>query len=200
MRTFLTIASVLLSTPAFAQESWGEINEGEVSGIGTYATGLAVGDSFEFAPKYGWIGFNGEVLYHLKPEISLGITSGYQLFMGRERSTVEAGNAALNAYQFRYLDTVPILAVGRYYLDLGSVVAFVPALGIGTVYTNRLVDVGILALHDDIWHFGVAPQAGLLFHTDGPDLLVDAKYTFAIGGPEHPTEMWFTAEVGLLFD
>jgi hypothetical protein len=30
--------------------------------------------------------------------------------------------------------------------------------------------------------------------------VVDVKYTIAPGGSEVPTEMWFTAEAGLLFD
>jgi hypothetical protein len=202
MRTLPTLALALVSTRAFAAEplTWGETRVGEVSGIGTWATGLAIGDSYEFTPKYGFIGFNGEVMVHPRADVSVGLTSGYQLFLGQERSTVEAGDAALDAFQFRYLDTVPILAVGRYYVELSPIVSFFPALGIGTIYTNRVVDVGIVALYDDFWHFGVAPQVGLLFHTDGPDPVVDVKYNVAVGGSESPTEMWFTAEVGLLFD
>ncbi len=199
MGTITTLSLVLLSAPAFA-DTWGEENVGEISGMGTWATGLAIGDSYEFTPKYGFIGFNGEIMVHVRPDLSVGLSSGYQLFLGQERSTVEIGDAALNAHQFRYLDTFPIFAVGRYFLDLGSVVSFSPALGIGTVYTNRVVELGIVAIYDDVWHFGVAPQVGLVFHTDGPDPVVNFKYTLAPTGSEHPTEMWFTAEIGLVFD
>jgi hypothetical protein len=192
----------LVSSPASAQDgdSWGDRNVGEVSGIGTWATGLAIGDSFEFTPRYGFIGFNGEVMLHVRPEISIGLSSGYQVFLGQERSTVTLGDAAINAFQFRYLDTVPIFAVGRYFVDIVPELTFSPALGIGAVYTNREIDIGILGVYEDAWHFGVAPQLALVLHTDGPDPLLGVKYTFAPGGSETPTEMWFTAEIGLLFD
>jgi hypothetical protein len=199
MRTLATVALVLVSTPVLAADpmSWDEHEEGRVTGIATWATGLAIGDSYDFAPKYGFLGFNGEVMYWARSDLSIGISSGYQLFHGKERDTVHIGDVALNSYQFRYLDTVPILAVGRYYVALGDAASFFPALGIGTIYTNREADLGLVDVHDDAWHFGVAPQVGLLFHTAGPDPLLDVKYTLA---PGSPTEMWFTAEVGALFD
>jgi len=198
----MTLALVFLSTAASADPapSWDEHEEGSVAGIGTWATGLALGKSYEFTPEYGFIGFNGELMYYVRSDVSIGLSSGYQLFLGQERSTIELGDAALNAYQFRYLDTVPIFAVGRYYVELIPELSFFPALGVGTVYTNREVLAGIVSVYDDAWHFGVAPQVGLLFHTHGPDPVIDVKYTLAPGGSEHPTEMWFTAEIGLLFD
>ena len=202
MRTATLVALALTSTPAWADSplTWGEKNEGEVSAMGTWSTGIAIGDSHEFTPKYGFIGFNGEVMYHLASSITVGVASGYQLFTGQVRETIESDNAAINAYQFRYLDVVPIFAVGRYYLDISNDLTLTGGLGLGTVYTNRVVDISIVAVHEDTWHFGLAPQIGVLVHTPGPDGVVDVKYTYAPGGSEVPTEMWFSAEIGLLFD
>ena len=39
---------------------------------------LAIGESHEFAPIYGWRGFNAEVMYHVRSDLSLGLTSGSQ--------------------------------------------------------------------------------------------------------------------------
>ena len=194
-------ALVLLATPAFAEDSDGKPRQGEVSGIATWATGVAIGNSNEFAPKYSFVGFNGEAMYHVRDDLSIGVTSGYQVFRGEERETIQIGDgdAALNAYQLRYIDTAPILAVVRYYVAVGEYMSFLPALGVGTVYTNRETNAGLVVFHEDYWHFGVAPQLGLAVHTLGPDPLIDVKYTFAPGGEDSPTESWFTAEVGILF-
>ena len=202
MRTFTILALVLLAAPAYAGEArdWGEEMEGRVSGLATWSTGLAIGDSHEFAPIFGWLGFNAEIMYHAKSDLSIGLTSGYQLFRGKGRETVDVGDAALTAYQFRYLDTAPILAVARYYVDLGGAAMFYPALGVGTVYTNREVNAGFVAFHDDTWHFAVAPQVGLAIHTYGPDPLIQVKYTYAPGGDENPTESWISFELGTFFE
>lgn len=202
MRIATLLALALSASPAWADAplTWGEKNQGELSVMGTWSTGLALGESHDFTPKYGFIGFNGEFMYHVASSVSIGIGSGYQLFTGQERETIESDNAAINAYQFRYLDVVPIMAVGRYYLDVSDDVTLFGALGLGTVYTNRVVDISIVAVHDDTWHFGLAPHIGALIHTPGPDGVIDVKYTYAPGGSEYPTEMWFTAEIGLLFD
>jgi hypothetical protein len=202
MRTITMFAFVLVAAPAYAGEarSWGEEMEGRVSGLATYATGAAIGESHEFAPIYGWLGFNAEVMYHARADLSIGLTSGYQLFRGKGRETTEFDGAALTAYQFRFLDTAPILAVARYYVDLGGTAMFYPALGVGTVYTNREVNAGFVGIHDDTWHFAVAPQAGIAFHTYGPDPLLQVKYTYAPGGDENPTESWFSVELGCFFE
>lgn len=190
---------VLLAAPAFAEDSDGKPMAGEISGIATYATGLAIGNSHEFASKYSFVGFNGEVMYHVRDDVSIGLTSGYQVFRGESRETVQIGDAALNAYQLRYLDTAPIFAVARYYVPVGEYMSFIPALGLGTVYTNRETNAGLVVFHEDYWHFGVAPQLGLAVHTYGPDPLIGVRYTYAVGGGDAPTESWFTAEVGVLF-
>jgi hypothetical protein len=202
MRTFTMLTFVLLSAPAYAGDasSWGDEMEGRVSGLATWSTGLAIGDSHEFAPIFGWLGFNAEIMYHARPDLSIGVTSGYQLFRGKGKETVELDQATLTAYQFRYLDTAPILAVVRYYVDLGGTAMFYPALGIGTAYTNREVNAGWVAVHDDTWRFAVAPQLGLAWHTYGPDPLIQVKYTYAPGGGDYPTESWVSFELGTFFE
>jgi len=202
MRTFTTLMFVLLAMPAYAGDAsdWGEEMEGRVSGLATWSTGLAIGDSHEFAPIFGWLGFNAEIMYHARSDLSIGLTSGYQLFRGKGKETVELDQATLTAYQFRYLDTAPILAVARYYVDLGGTAMFYPALGVGTVYTNREVNAGWVAVHDDTWHFAVAPQLGLAWHTYGPDPLIQVKYTYAPGGGDSPTESWISFELGTFFE
>jgi outer membrane protein len=199
MCTFTTLLFALLAAPAHAG-SWGESMEGRASGLFTWATGIAIGDSNEFAPKYGFLGFHGEMIYHARADFSIGLTSGYQLFTGKGRETVEFGDAALTGYQFRFIDVVPILAVGRYYVDVGDSASLFPSLGIGTIYANREVDVGFVGVHDDTWYFGVSPQLGFAYHLPGPDPMVLVKYNFAPGGEETPTEMWFSAELGVMFE
>ena len=201
MRTLTMLTFVLLATPAYAGEtrSWGEEMEGRVSGLATWSTGLALGNSQDFAPIFGWLGFNAEIMYHPSTDFSIGLTSGYQLFRGKGEETTEFDGATLTAYQFRYLDTAPILAVGRYYVDLGDAM-FYPAIGIGTAYTNREVNAGFVGVHDDTWSFAVSPQVGLAWHTYGPDPCIQVKYTYAPGGGDYPTESWVSFELGTFFE
>ena len=201
MRGWLAIL-LFVSTPALAQErmSWGERNQGEISGMAQYATTLTVGGSHEFSPRFGWIGFSGEVNYQLLPMLSVGVTSGYQLSYTKVRDTLVLDNAALNATQFRYLDLVPIFAQARYYLELGdSPVIPYGGLGIGTVYANREIDVGVEVVTDG-WHFGFAPQLGAMLVTEGPNVMLDVEFTGAVKSGDAPGEAWMTFELGLLFD
>ena len=129
----LALLFAFVATPALAAEplNWGEINQGDVSGMGTYATGIGVGGSNEFEPNFGYIGFNGEVMYHLLPYLSVGAGAGYQLFWGKERDTIELDNAALNSTQFRYLDVAPVLdrqRVLRVHPQVGEVARHVQEL------------------------------------------------------------------------
>jgi hypothetical protein len=116
------------------------------------------------------------------------------------KETVELDQATLTAYQFRYLDTAPILAVARYYVDLGGTAMFYPALGVGTVYTNREVNAGWSPFTTTPGTSPSRPSWDWRGTPTAPNPLIQVKYTYAPGGGDYPTESWVSFELGTFFE
>ena len=104
---------------------------------------------------------------------------------------------AVTGTQDRTLNVFPIMAsVHRYLTQRGGKAT--PFFGVnagGYIMLQRLA-IGVVAIDNDRWDWGIAPEAGLIFHLQrGANLLVSGKYNYAftgesVGGADINHQWW----------
>jgi outer membrane protein W len=115
------------------------------------------------------------------------------------RDTYELDELTLTGNLYRYINAFPLLAIGRYHFITES--KFRPYLGLasGAYVINRVSDFGLHRFENKNWHFGLAPDAGVIYGI-GAEAFVNlgARYNYAFksGGDVHS---WLSVQAGITF-
>ena len=154
----------------------------------SYQTALSAGDTKDFIDQFSWrnIGLEGRTM--VNPNASVGVSFGLNVFHDEVDGTISLGGADISGYQSRYINAIPMLANAHYYLGKPRGPRPFFGVGIGTYWIENKIELGTTAITVDNWHFGLAPEAGFIFPTQGiMEGFVSAKYNMAFeaGGIEH---------------
>ncbi len=57
--------------------------------------------------------------------------------------------------------------------------------GLGAYYVIQRFEIGVVALEEDNWHFGVAPEAGFLFPMGDALAIINTRFNYAFDAGEH---------------
>ena len=169
--------------------------------VGTisYTMAQPSGDASDFANNFSWLGFTVEGDWFLRPNISAGFISGWQeIYKETTGDSYTFNNGTITgARTYRHIGSLPVLARARYWTGTPGdrAHAFV-GLGAGTYWMKQTVDAGIYTADENHWHFGVAPEVGVLVKTGydiGWTLNARYNYPFASGGylgANNPSKSW----------
>ena len=145
-----------------------------------------LGDHFSVGAAIGW-----DVFYKDKKN-----ATGNFRFNGNTNIYTITGN------QYRYINTVPMLAIGRYYFtDNTTAVRPFAGLGIGTSWTERRLEVGQFASTISRWQFALAPEVGMYIPiNDQFAFNVGARYTYGTKAANGrvPEIQSFTFNLGII--
>lgn len=139
----------------------------------SYSPSIALGESADFVEGMQWRGINLSYHYFVSDQASIGFTSGWNVFRtesdGDVTRQLEEGNniITLTGKQFRYVNTVPILASARYHWGDEDGLRVFGGLSAGFYYVDRRVEMGLFATDTETGQFGIAPTAGILFPSYG---------------------------------
>lgn len=185
------ITGIITATQVKAQESLFAIE---------YSVGFGTGDAKDFVGTVSWRGVAFEYRYFVQPAIGIGVETGYNLFYEEKPyDTYTQGTASISGYQYRYLHAVPVLATFDYHLKPDANTNPFVGVGIGTLYANRDVDMGMFTMEDDAWQFALRPEVGVLINTYNVNLIVAAKYMMGFKTDNFDATYYFTINVGLVF-
>lgn len=134
-----------------------------------YQISLPLNQVKDFTDRASFRGFDIEYHQFLGEKVSVGASIGWDVYYkDKDHAT---GNFSFkgsnNIYtitgnQYRYINFVPMLAVGRYYFtDKSSAVRPYIGLGLGTSWTERRLEVGQFSSTISRWQFAMAPEAGM---------------------------------------
>ena len=152
---------LVFSGEAKAQDWWWGITY-EMSATSSLPTNSD--SDVNFIEDYSFRGLGIEARYvpSRDANYSFGFNVGWNVLnekneFGEERNTISLPNADITGTQLRYFNTVPLLANASYYF--GSRGGIRPYVGVnaGTYYIERRVDIGVVGIVEDNWHFGWAP-------------------------------------------
>jgi outer membrane protein W len=137
---------------------------------------------------------------------SFGFNVGWNVLnekndFGDKRNTISLPNADISGTQLRYFNTVPLLANASYYFgDRGGIRPYV-GVNAGTYYIERRVDIGVSAVVDDAWHFGWAPEVGLVVPLGRPEvaLLTTIRYNWAFSAGGSGDQKFWGFNIGIAY-
>lgn len=200
MKKILIIAIVLFGTTLFAKAQMLNVN---------YQMSVPFGDTKKYTDKTSFRGADIEYHYFLGNRFSVGASIGWNVFYqdkgtqtGDFRFSGSDNIYTITGDNFRYINTVPMMAVGRYYLANNDAFArpFI-GLGIGTSWTEKRLEVGQFAAEISRWQFAMAPEVGVYFPvTDRFAINVGAKYNYSTqaANGKVPEIQSLTFSVGLI--
>jgi len=185
------LTGIITATQVKAQESLFSVQ---------YSMGFAVGDLKEFNEAASFRGMSFEYRYMMQPAIGVGLETGYNLFYDRmDYATYTQGTQSVSGIQYRYTHAVPVLAAFDYYLKPDTQFNPFVGLGVGTLYTFRDLDMGMLTMESDAWQFALRPEVGCIISTQAADVLIGAKYFSGFKANDTEGQSYFTINVGLVF-
>ena len=194
------IVSLLLVMNVFGQEM--------MSGL-SYNMGMTTGDTRDFVQDYSWRGFGFEVRSFRGDNFSVGGSFSWNIFDEKTGELIQLQKArgAVSGTQIRYINSFPLMLNAHYYFgDPSSRVQPYVGLNVGTYYITQRLEIGVLALEENNWHFGLAPEIGLMFPTySGSIFFINARYNYAfkagqtVGGNEGSDWQYWGFNVGVAF-
>jgi len=159
--------------------------------VGTlsYTMAQPSGDASDFANNFSWLGFTVEGDWFIRDKISAGFISGWQeIYKEQGGDSYTFSNGTVSAARtYRHIGSLPILARARYWTGTpGDRFHAFAGLGLGTYWMKQTVDAGIYTAEDDAWHFGVAPEVGVLVKT-GYDIgwTLNARYNYPVAAGDY---------------
>jgi hypothetical protein len=195
----IIIPVMLLTVNIFSQNT--------VTGL-SWSMGFLTGTPKDYIGKASFTGFTIEGHRFLKPNVSVGLVSGWNVFNEKTNSVVNVNNTAISGEQGRYINVVPILASFSYYIKSSRSAKVVPFFraNVGTYYIMQRFDIGVYTFNNYNWHFGVAPELGLTAAASrNVSILVNGKYNYAfdsglrLSGDEKNDYAFFTVNLGITY-
>ena len=146
-----------------------------------YTVGIPTSGLKDHTSLASWRGITMEFHGAITPQITVGLNLSYSLYYERKSyDSYNKGTATLTGIQYRYNNVFPMLANVHYLLNDGGPITPYVGFGMGTVYDRRYTDMGVYSIREDLWHFLIAPEAGLLFNID-PDMSIKFNAIYDYG-------------------
>jgi hypothetical protein len=191
-----TIIAVFL----FLALSSGAATADEVIGVLTYDVSFPTGDMKDFVDETSWRGFGLEGRWLMTPNITVGLAWHWNTFHRKSSDLLEIENGHVSGNQFRVLYASPFMATAYWYpkspLDNPKFMPFI-GLGAGGVWVKERLEIGIVAIEDSNWHFGLSPEVGFQYPVGYyTSLLVSGRYNYAFEAGDAPEYQWWSFSVG----
>lgn len=168
-----------------------------------YSLAFPMGDLKDFIDKPDYYGLDIDGRSFIKQNFSVGGGIGINFFDKKfDRTTYYFDGGAITGTRWNYFYQMPFFANAHYYpLQKGKIKPFV-GLNAGAYYTEYEVQMGLYAVRDKNWHFGLAPEIGfyLPFGISDWAINVKAKYNYVFYDANNITGLQsFGINIGLSF-
>jgi outer membrane protein W len=179
MRILAIIAAVVtITASAGAQKQL-------LSGI-TWNMGFTTGRMAQFTDETSFSGFGVEFRRFTNDNVSFGGSFSWNVWSELTGETITFNQGAVSGTQVRYVNSFPLMLNAHYHLG-HKADDFRPFFGLnaGTYYILQRLEIGTLALDNDNWHFGLAPEAGFLMGISrGTYIIGTVRYNYAFDSGE----------------
>lgn len=168
-----------------------------------YSVSTGLGTTADYIAKSSWRGVGLEFGSHITPNITLGLGTTINVFyenVGDETFTTE-DNITISGKQYRNINVVPIFVTAQYQFkqDNNPLKPYV-GLGIGTNYVRQETDLGLYAIINEGWQFGLFPEVGLDYALmPGVGLVANIRYNYGAKTPDTNSTSFINLNVGFAF-
>jgi len=184
---------ILIITASVSAQSLGNM---------TYNMSFPTGNLSDFIDKTSFKGFGIEGRWFQSRNLSLGLSFAWTVFdqrVGDPIQIVQDGvRATVSGTQIRVVNSLPILATAHFYTGKRrDKFRFYFGTGVGMYYIKQRLEIGLVAFESDNWHFGVAPEVGVIINFSREfTMIVNTKYNYAfsageaLGGGDNQIDYW----------
>ncbi len=198
---FLIIALLFTSISLSAQQFMGVLS---------YSTAIGNGNTGDFISDFSYKGFQFEGRTFTNRNWTFGGTFGWNIFDTKSSKLIhlEDGNnvSDIQGTQVRYINSFPMMLNGHYYFfKRKSPVRPFMGMNIGLYYITQRFQLGVYEKESSNWHFGFAPEVGLLIPVGDVAIMANAKYNYALttgkplGSGTDNSQSYISFNIGLVF-
>ncbi len=190
--TIIIFCSLLFATKGYSQDSYMSIQ---------YEVSFTSGDLGDFISAVSWRGAYFEYRKAIRDNLFVGVDVGWNVFYEKKNfDTYTSGVETISGVQYRYQNEVPILVSAEYFISSSNKVKPYIGLGIGTMYSERVVDMGMFRKEENPWHFAIKPEIGFLMEMSySTALKLSAKYYNGFSSGELKNQGYFSIGIGFAF-
>lgn len=201
MKKVLIILAVFMSTASFAQQSFWSFN---------YHMSFATGEQADYISAGSFRGWGIDGRGFLNTNMSIGGSFSWEVFSEIKRNlppasvTIAGVNNVVgdvSGVQYRFINTLPIMINGHYYLGSNGAMRPYFGLGLGTAYVEQRTDIGFVSITADGWGFALQPEVGVMipFGLTGVGANVSARFRYTTAAADTLPISFITLALGIGF-
>ena len=176
----------------------------------SYNVSLPTSNLKEFVKKTSFGGIDFEIRWFNSNNVSIGLLTGWNLFNEKTNKLIQIDddglNGAVSGTQIRTVNSFPFTVNAHYYLGSKRDPArFYFGAGAGVYYIRQRLEIGVNTFESNNWHFGITPEAGVLFQMNRyTSLIVKTNYNYAfsagttVGGNNDNSISYLGFSIGLV--
>jgi len=167
----------------------------------SYPIAFPMGDLKDYISNTSFRGISLEFGKEVRPNLIAEIETGWNVFYQDQPEDVYTeGTASISGKQFRYTNSVPIIAGAKWVLKSHNNLVPYAGLGLGTMYSDRSTDFGLYRISTDAWQFCVRPELGITFKSrNGPSAMLGVKYYSSFNSSDLDGQSFLTVNIGVVF-
>jgi len=199
---FIIAAIAVLSCTSFAQELLTNIS---------WNMGLPVNKTEEYLNDVSYRGFSISGRRFIDKQNSIGFATGWNIFDEKINEPIniqrEQGSGVISGTQIRTINSFPLLVGFHHHFGRSDDMRLFLGINAGTYYILQRLEMGVFIIDNDNWHFGLAPEAGLIIPVsdDGTGIQLNARFNYAydsgtsFGGDENNYYSFWDFGIGFSF-
>lgn len=168
----------------------------------SYSIGFPSGDFSDYICDTSFRGFSFGFGGYVKPNISLAINLGWNVFYQEKGyDTYTNGTASLTGKQYRTNNSVPMMGNINYHFKPNEKINPYVGLGAGVVYNRLNTDMYVYTVEEDAWNFALQPEIGVAYKLNSEVAMTLAGkyyYCFEGGDIDFPVS-YFALNIGFSF-
>ncbi|MBS1561752.1 MAG: hypothetical protein JSS89_09120 [Bacteroidetes bacterium] len=173
-----------------------------------WSIGFPTGNLDNYTPSTSFSGFSADLRFLQPDRTFFGVSGGWNYFSDLLRNaTVSVENGAIYGTQVRTVNAIPLLAsAGMFFDDGTSNMHPYAAINVGAYSVNQRVEIGLVQINNNNWHFGVAPEVGLMIDLERTTAFnAQARYNralssgTALNGSSDNSYGWWSLNLGFTF-
>ncbi|MDH4036745.1 MAG: hypothetical protein OEX18_05205 [Candidatus Krumholzibacteria bacterium] len=149
-------------------------------GAATWQISIPSGDTKDFVNSTSFGGFGLDFRKVVKPKTTAGFMAGWNIFHERRTGTDAFGDVTVTGTQDRYINAFPLMVnVHRYFGERRGTQLYM-GLNAGGFIVLQKFALGVWAVKDDTWDWGLAPEVGVIFPMQsGAGFMINARYNWS---------------------
>ncbi len=166
-----------------------------------YDMSFGTGDLGDYISAPSFRGASAQYRYAVTDNVLVGIDAAWNVFYEKkDYDTYTSGTQTLSGIQYRYQNQVPLLVSADYLFMPDKNFQPYIGLGIGTMYSERTLDMGIWRWEENPWHFAMKPEVGLMYKfAFASAFKLSAKYYTGFKAGDLETQSYITVSAGFAF-